>query len=191
MIFFTSKILLFYILFYSQYQEVKLHLVSENVDTVKAYFVQHKNLPWSMAVSTKRQQTPSCRHISVSTTLPPQPQLTILHSFLLTNVRQKVFLMLLNIFTVSVVADTGLWIIFICFPYAENGIIKDIGQRKLELLLGLIKEETLVFIIDTSPGMSTEVEALDKFIQSVSRSSSPASYKFVLATVGKDGNNPE
>lgn len=99
--------------------------------------------------------------------------------------------MLLNIFTVSVVADIGLWIIIICVPYAENGIIKDIGQRKLELLLGLIKEETLVFIIDTSPGMSTEVEALDKFIQYIARSSSPASYKFVLATVGKDGNNPE
>lgn len=71
----------------------------------------------------------------------------------------------------------------------QNGIIKDIGQRKLELLLGLIKEETLVFIIDTSPEMSTEVEALDKFIQSVARSSSPASYKFVLATVGKDVEN--
>lgn len=80
-------------------------------------------------------------------------------------------------------------IIIICFPYAENGIIKEIGQRKLELLLGLIKEETLVFIIDTSPGISTEVEVIDKFIQSVARSSNPTSYKFVLATVGKDGNN--
>lgn len=75
-----------------------MHLVSENVDTVKAHFVQHKNLPWSMAVSTKRQQTPSCRHISVSTTLPPQPQLTILHSFLLTNVRQKVFFNVIEYF---------------------------------------------------------------------------------------------
>eukprot|EP00105_Crassostrea_gigas_P045837 XP_019929985.1 PREDICTED: von Willebrand factor A domain-containing protein 7-like [Crassostrea gigas] len=71
----------------------------------------------------------------------------------------------------------------------QNGIIKDIGQRKLELLLGLIKEETLVFIIDTSPGMSTEVEALDKFIQSVARSPSTVNYKFVLATVGKDVEN--
>lgn len=113
--------------------------------------------------------------------------------FLCDKRRAKVlfFWKMFSIIVISVVTAIGLWIIIICFQYAENGIIKDIGQRKLELLLGLIKEETLVFIIDTSPGILTEVEVLDKFIQSVARSSNPTSYKFVLATVGKDGNNPE
>lgn len=157
------------------------------MDTVRAHFVRRKHLRWSMAVSTKRQQILNCRHTSVFTTLLPQPQLTILHSFSVTNVGQRVFFIYIFDIFISVVKKN--LIIIICFPYAENGIIKEIGQRKLELLLGLIKEETLVFIIDTSPGISTEVEVIDKFIQSVARSSNPTSYKFVLATVGKDGNN--
>ncbi|XP_062605379.1 von Willebrand factor A domain-containing protein 7-like [Saccostrea cucullata] len=71
----------------------------------------------------------------------------------------------------------------------ENGLIKHIGSWKLKILLGAIKEQTLIFVIDTSPVMKGEVELIKKVIQAAvqdTMSSRTTSYKFILATVGKD-----
>nr|XP_022338674.1 uncharacterized protein LOC111134137 [Crassostrea virginica] len=72
------------------------------------------------------------------------------------------------------------------FLNKQNGIISEIGPQKLKLLLGLIKQETIVFVIDTSPRILPEMENLNNFIQNTLKDSSGTEYTFVLVTVGKD-----
>ncbi|XP_061182849.1 von Willebrand factor A domain-containing protein 7-like [Saccostrea echinata] len=73
------------------------------------------------------------------------------------------------------------------FNDKENGLIKHIGLWKLKNLLETIKEQTLIFVIDTSPDMKREVESIKKVIQAAVQDmmSSRTSYHFMLVTVGK------
>lgn len=73
--------------------------------------------------------------------------------------------------------------------FAESGLLKEIGLRKLEILLGAVKEETLIFIIDTSSQMKPDIESLKSIIQTTAKdqSSSHTIYKFMVVTVGNEG----
>lgn len=73
--------------------------------------------------------------------------------------------------------------------FAESGLMKEIGFRKLEILLGAVREQTWIFIIDTSPQMKPEIESLKSIIQTTTKdqSSSHTIYKFMLVTVGNEG----